>query len=47
MNSILQRMGEYIVKSGYQVERVFLDKEKRLPLFGATVTPLKAYSWKI
>ncbi|XP_056858420.1 uncharacterized protein LOC130507790, partial [Raphanus sativus] len=29
--------GKYTVKSGYQVERVYPDKEKPLPVFGPTV----------
>ena len=39
--------GKYTVKSGYQVERVYPDRERQLPVFGPTVNLLKAYSWKI
>ncbi|XP_056848447.1 uncharacterized protein LOC130498828 [Raphanus sativus] len=39
--------GKYTVKSGYQVERVYPDKERSLPVLGPTVDILKAYCWKV
>lgn len=39
--------GKYTVKSGYQVERVYPDKAKPLPIFGPNVDSLKAQCWKI
>lgn len=36
--------GRYIVKSGYQVDRVYPDGDEALPLYGPNVTPLKAFS---
>ena len=34
---------KYSVKSGYQVERDYLDKEKPQELYGPTVDLLKAF----
>ena len=39
--------GRYIVQSGYQVERVYPDKEKPPEFYGPTVDVLKAYCWKL
>lgn len=39
--------GRYTVKSGYQFERVYLDKEKSPDLFGLNVDLLKAFYWKV
>ena len=39
--------GRYTVKSGYQVERVYPDKEKPLVLYGPNVDILKAFCWKV
>ena len=39
--------GKYTVKSGYQVERVYPDRERPSLLFGPTVDVLKAFCWKI
>ncbi|WZZ51353.1 hypothetical protein YC2023_051460 [Brassica napus] len=39
--------GKYMVKSGYQVERIYPDKEKPPLLFRPTVDVLKAFCWKI
>ena len=39
--------GRNIVKSGYQIKRVYLDREVPLQLYGPNVNPLKAFSWKI
>ena len=39
--------GKYTVKYGYQVERVYPDLEKTLPIYGPDVTTLKAFCWKI
>ena len=39
--------GKYTVQSGYQVERVYPDKEKPPEFYGPTVDILKAYCWKI
>ena len=38
---------KYTAKSGYQVERIYPDKEKPPLMFGLTVDILKAYCWKI
>ena len=39
--------GKFTVKSGYQVERIYPDRD-RLPLFiGPTVDVIKAFYWKI
>ena len=39
--------GKFTVKSGYQVERIYPDRD-RLPLFiGPTVDVIKAFCWKI
>ena len=35
--------GKYTVKSGYQVERIYSDKEKPPLVFGPTMDALKAY----
>jgi len=39
--------GKYTVKSGYQVERIYPDREKPPLLIGPTVDVLKAFCWKI
>ena len=39
--------GKYTVHSGYQVERVYPDKEKPPEFYGPTVDILKAYCWKV
>ena len=39
--------GKYTVQSGYQVERVYPDKEKPPDFYGPTVDVLKAYCWKL
>ena len=39
--------GKYSVKSGYQVERVYPDKEKPPEFYGPTVDPLKAFCWEV
>ena len=39
--------GKYTVKSGYQIERVYPDREKPPLMYGPTVDALKAYYWKI
>ena len=39
--------GRYTVKSGYQVERVYPDRERNIPELGPSVTPLKAHCWKV
>ena len=37
----------YTVKYGYQVERVYPDRERIPPVYGPSVTPLKAFCWKV
>ena len=39
--------GKYTVKLGYQVERVYLDKEKPLEIFGPYLDILKVFCWKV
>lgn len=39
--------GRNTVKSGYQEERVYLDREVSLQLYGPNVNSRKAFSWKI
>ena len=39
--------GKYTVKSGYQVERVYPDKEKPSDFYGPTVDTLKAFCWEV
>ena len=39
--------GKYSVQSGYQVERVYPDREKPPDLIGPTVDILKAFCWKV
>ena len=39
--------GKYTVKSGYQIERVYLDRERPPLMFEPTVDALKAFCWKI
>ena len=39
--------GKYTVKLGYQVERVYLDKEKPLEIFGRDLDILKVFCWKV
>ena len=38
---------KYTGKSGYQVERVYLDKKKPPVVFGPTVDILKGFFWKV
>ena len=38
---------KYSVQSGYQVERVYPDKEKPQNFYGPTVDALKAFCWKV
>ena len=38
---------KYSVKSRYQVERVYLDKEKPPEFYGPTVDTLKAFCWEV
>ena len=37
----------YIVKSGYQIERVYPDIKRMLPDFGPSISPPKAFCWKV
>ena len=39
--------GRYTVKSVYQVEQVYPDRERTLPEYGPSVSSLKAYFWKV
>ena len=39
--------GKYMVKSGYQKEQVYPNRERTLPEFGPSVAPLKAFCWKV
>ncbi|XP_056848971.1 uncharacterized protein LOC130499090 [Raphanus sativus] len=39
--------GKYTVKSGYQVERVYPDRDRTLPIYGPSISTLKAFCWKI
>lgn len=39
--------GKYTVESGYQVERIYPDKEKLPVVFGPTIDILKAFCWKV
>ena len=39
--------GKYSVKSGYQVERVYPDKENPPDFIGSTVDLLKAFCWEV
>ena len=39
--------GKYTVKSGYQIEQVYPDKERPPLMFGPTVDVLKPFCWKI
>ena len=39
--------GQYTVKSRYQIERVYPDREIPHLMFGPTVDALKAFCWKI
>ena len=39
--------GKYSVKSGYQLERVYPDKEKPPEFYGPTVDTLKAFCWEV
>lgn len=43
----LTNNGKYTVKSGYQVERVYSDRDKSLVFFGPNVDILKAFCWKV
>ena len=36
--------GKYTAKPGYQVERVYLDREQVLSVYGPMFNPLKGYS---
>ena len=38
---------KYTVQSGYQVERIYLDKEKPPEFYGPNVDILKAFCWKV
>ena len=38
---------KYTVKSGYQVERVYPDRERQPLIFGPTVDVLKAFCWNM
>ena len=38
---------KYTVKSGYQVERVYPNKEKPLEFYGPAVDILKVFCWKV
>ena len=39
--------GKYSVQSGYQVERVYPDKEKLPVFYGPTVDTLKVFCWQL
>ena len=39
--------GKYSVKSGYQVEQIYPDKEKPPDFYGPTVDTLKAFCWEV
>lgn len=39
--------GKYMVKSGYQVERVYSGREQTPVVYGPTVDILKAFCWKV
>lgn len=39
--------GKYTVQSGYQVKRIYPDKEKPPDFYGPNVDILKAYCWKV
>ena len=39
--------GKYSVKSGYQLEWVYPDKEKPPEVYGPTVDILKTFCWKV
>ena len=39
--------GKFTVKSGYQVERIYPDRERSPVLIGPTVDVLKAFCWKL
>jgi len=39
--------GKYTVKSGYQIERVYPDRERPPLMFGPTVDALKTFCWKM
>ena len=47
MDGILPTTEKYSVQSGYQVERVYPDKEKPPDFYGPTVDALKAFCWKV
>ena len=38
---------KYTVKSGYEVERVYPDRDSIPLMYGPSVTPLKAFCWKL
>ena len=39
--------GKYTVKSGYQIERVYPDRENPPLMFGPSVDALNVFCWKI
>ena len=39
--------GKYTVQSGYQVERIYPDKEKPPDFYGPNVDILQAFCWKV
>ena len=39
--------GKYTVKSGYQIERIYPDRERPPLMLGPTIDTLKAFCWKI
>ena len=43
----LHKNGKYSVKSGYQVERIYPERERPPILIGPTVDVMKAHCWKI
>ena len=43
----LRENGKYTVKSGYQVEQVYPDKDAPPVMYGPSVDMLKAYCWKV
>ena len=43
----LTNNGKHTVKSGYQVERAYPNRERRPPDIGPSVSPLKALCWKV
>ena len=43
----LTNNGKYTVQSGYQIERIYPDKEKPPEFYGPNVDILKAFCWKV